>query len=268
MTAIRWWRLIRCALSSGGDSSRRTIRPRPRCSKTRSSTSSATRKPTPSNAIPKQQFDTQVATVHQYEGTVKLDQGQLDNAKVQLAYCHITAPISGRVGLRLVDPGNIVQANGTSPLVVITQLQPITRDFHCRGRFSAANPAALRQGKKLAVDAFRPRADKKNWRREPSKRSTTKLTPTTGTVKLRAIFTNDDESLFPNQFVNARLLVDTLHDVTLVPNTVIQRNADRRVCLFVADQPNRRDAAHHRRHHRRQCFGSRRHGAGRRRRRG
>ena len=178
-----------------------------------------------SNAIPRQQLDTQVAVVHQDEGTVKLDQGQLDNAKVQLAYCYITAPISGRVGLRLVDAGNIVQANSTSPLLVITELQPITVIFNVAEDDLPQIQKQLRQGKQLVVDAF-DRAQLKKLATGTLETLDNQIDPTTGTVKLKAVFTNDDESLFPNQFVNARLLVDTLTDVTLLPNTAIQRNAD------------------------------------------
>jgi membrane fusion protein, multidrug efflux system len=178
-----------------------------------------------SNAIPKQQLDTQAAAVHQDEGTVKLDQGQLDNAKVQLAYCHITAPISGRIGLRLVDEGNIVQASATNPLLVITELQPIAVIFNVAEDDLPQIQKQLRQNKKLSVDAF-DRAQTKKIATGTLETLDNQIDPTTGTVKFKAIFTNDDESLFPNQFVNARLLVDTLHDVTLVPNTVIQHNAD------------------------------------------
>ena len=178
-----------------------------------------------SNAIPKQQLDTQAAAVHQDEGTVKLDQGLLDNAKVQLAYCHITAPISGRVGLRLIDAGNIVQASATNPLLVITELQPIAVVFNVAEDDLPQIQKQLRQNKKLSVDAF-DRAQTKKIATGTLETLDNQIDPTTGTVKFKAIFTNDDESLFPNQFVNARLLVDTLHDATLVPNTVIQRNAD------------------------------------------
>jgi len=176
-----------------------------------------------SNAIPKQQYDTQVATAHQYEGTVELDQGNLDSAKVNLAYCHITSPINGRVGLRLVDPGNIVQANGTTPLVVITQFRPISVIFTVAEDFLPQILAALHQGKKLAADIFE-RADQKQIATGTLASLDSQIDPTTGTLKFRAIAPNDDESLFPNQFVNVRLLVDTHKGVTLVPNTVIQRN--------------------------------------------
>lgn len=177
-----------------------------------------------SNAIPKQQYDTQVALVHQDEGTVQLDQGTLTNAQVQLAYCHICAPLSGRVGLRLVDAGNIVQANSTN-LVVITELQPISVIFHVAEDDLPQIIAQLRTGKTLAVDAF----DRALTTKLASGTLTTldnQIDPTTGMLGLRAVFTNDDESLFPNQFVNARLLVNTLEGVTLLPNTAIQRNAD------------------------------------------
>ena len=178
-----------------------------------------------SNAIPKQQLDTQVATVHQDEGTVKLDQGLLDNAKVQLAYCHITAPISGRVGLRLVDVGNIVQANATNPLLVITELQPISVIFNVAEDDLPQIQKQLQAGNTLTADAF-DRAQTKKLATGTLLTLDNQIDPTTGTVKFKAVFTNDDESLFPNQFVNVRLLVDTLEDVTLLPNTVIQRSAD------------------------------------------
>jgi multidrug efflux system membrane fusion protein len=178
-----------------------------------------------SNAIPKQQLDTQVAAVHQDEGTVKVDQGLLDNAKVQLAYCHITAPISGRVGLRLVDLGNIVQANATNPLLVITELQPITVIFNVAEDDLPQIQKQLQAGNTLTVDAF-DRAQTKKIATGTLLTLDNQIDPTTGTVKFKAVFTNDDESLFPNQFVNARLLVDTLEDATLLSNTVIQRNAD------------------------------------------
>jgi multidrug efflux system membrane fusion protein len=177
------------------------------------------------NAIPKQQLDTQVATVHQYEGTVKLDQGQVDTAKLQMTYSHITAPFSGRVGLRLVDPGNMVHATDPNPLAVITQLQPITVIFSVAEDYLPQIQQQLRAGKKLDVDAF-DRAQTKKLASGVLQTLDNQIDTTTGTIKLKAVFTNEDGSLFPNQFVNARLLVDTLHDATLVPNTVLQRNAE------------------------------------------
>lgn len=176
------------------------------------------------NAIPKQTLDTQVATVHQDEGTVKLDQGTLDNAKVQLAYAHITAPISGRVGLRLVDPGNIVHAANSNALVVITEMQPITVIFTIAEDNLEQVLRQVRQGKTLQVDAF-DRTQSNKLASGVLETLDNEIDPTTGTVRLRAIFTNEDNALFPNQFVNARLLVDTLHDATLVPTQIIQRDS-------------------------------------------
>ncbi len=177
-----------------------------------------------SNAIPKQQLDTQVATVQQYEGTVKLDQGLLDNARVQLSYCYINSPITGRVGLRLVDLGNMVQAGSTN-LVVVTQLQPITVIFYVSEDNLPAIEKQLEQGQTLAVDVF-DRDQENKLASGTLETLDNEINPTTGTVNLRAIFDNRDNALFPNQFVNARLKVNTLHNVTLLPNTVIQRNAD------------------------------------------
>ncbi len=176
------------------------------------------------NAIPKQQLDTQLATVHQFEGTVKLDQGMVTNAQVQLDYCHISAPITGRVGLRLVDPGNIVHASDANALVVITQLQPITVVFNVAEDYLPQIQHQLKQGKKLAVDAL-DRAQSKKIATGVLQTLDNQIDTTTGTLKLKALFTNEDEVLFPNQFVNARLLVDTHQDVTLLANQVIQHNA-------------------------------------------
>ena len=174
--------------------------------------------------IPQQQLDTQVYLVRQYEGTIKTDQGQFDNAKLQLVYSRITAPISGRVGLRLVDPGNIVHANDPSGLVVITQLQPITVVFTIPEDSLPPVLAKLKAGEPLPVEAF----DREQKRRLATGSLLTvdnQIDPTTGTVKLKAVFPNDDNALFPNQFVNARLLVETQHEATLIPTMAIQRNA-------------------------------------------
>jgi len=176
------------------------------------------------NAIPKQLLDTQMSAVHQYEGAVKLDEGQIENAKVQLAYCHIAAPITGRVGLRLVDAGNIIHANDTNPLVVITQLAPITVVFSVAEDSLPQIQQQIRRGKKLVVNAF-DRAQQKKLAMGTLQTVDNQIDTTTGTIKIKALFPNEDESLFPNQFVNAQLLVDTHHEVTLVPNPVIQRNA-------------------------------------------
>ncbi len=177
-----------------------------------------------SNAIPEQQLATQVATVHQYEGMVKLDQGQVDAARVQVIYCHITAPISGRVGLRLVDPGNIVHATDTNPLAVITQLQPITVVFSPAEDELPAIQKEYSQGQKLVVEAY-DRDQQQKLATGTLLAMDNQIDPTTGTVKLRALFPNEDNSLFPSQFVNAKLLVRTEHGVTLVPTVAIQHNA-------------------------------------------
>ena len=173
--------------------------------------------------VSKQEYDTQVATVHQSEGAVKLDQGNLDQAKVNLAWCHITSPIDGLVGLRLVDPGNIVQANGTSALVMITQLQPITVEFNVAEDDVPQIVPQVHSGKQLTVDAY-DRANQNKLATGTLGAFNSQIDPTTGTLRLRATFKNDDDSLFPNQFVNARLLVDTHKNVTLLPNNAIQRN--------------------------------------------
>ncbi len=187
--------------------------------------------------IPQQQLDTQVYLVRQYEGTIKSDQGQIDNVKLQLIYCRITAPVSGRVGLRLVDPGNIVHATDPNGLVVITQLQPITVVFTIPEDSLPPVLAKLKAGELLPVEAFD---------REQKRRLTTgslltvdnQIDPNTGTVKLKAIFPNEDNELFPNQFVNARLRLDVKHGSTVVPTTAIQRGPQGVVFVYVvkADQ--------------------------------
>lgn len=188
------------------------------------------------NAIPKQQLDTQVATVHQFEGVVKLDQGQIDNANVQLAYCRITSPITGRVGLRLVDPGNIVHAADTNGMLVITQLQPINVLFSVAEDYLPQIRQQLRRGSRLTVDAF----DRTQQTKLSSGALLTfdnQIDTTTGTIKLKAVFPNRDSALFPNQFVNARLLVATQRGVILVPSVAIQRNAqDSFVYVLKPDQ--------------------------------
>jgi multidrug efflux system membrane fusion protein len=180
-----------------------------------------------SNAIPEQQLATQAAAVHQYEGTVKLDEGQLSNAVVNLIYAHITAPISGRVGLRLVDPGNIVHATDTNPLAVITQLQPITVIFSVAEDSLPEILQQMSQSNKLAVVAYD--RDIENGKKLASGTLLTldnQIDTGTGTLKLKALFANEDNSLFPNQFVNAKLLVLTEHDVSLVPTSAVQRSPE------------------------------------------
>lgn len=176
------------------------------------------------NAIPKQQLDTQLATVHQYEGIVKNDQGQIDNARVQLAYCQIISPISGRVGLRLVDPGNIVHATDTTGMLVITQLQPITVVFSVAEDYLPQIQLQLRHGNRLSVDAL-DRAQQKKIASGTLLTFDNLIDTTTGTIKLKATFPNKESTLFPNQFINARLLVSTQRGVILIPMAAIQRNA-------------------------------------------
>jgi multidrug efflux system membrane fusion protein len=176
------------------------------------------------NAVPRQQLDTQNSTVRQYEGAVKLDQGQVENAKVQLNYCHIKAPISGRVGLRMVDQGNIVRSTDANPLVMITQLRPITVVFSVAEDYLPQIQKQTRDGHKLTVDAF-DRSQERKIASGVLETIDNQIDVGTGTVKLKATFANEDEGLFPNQFVNARLLVETHRNVTLVPNRAIQRGA-------------------------------------------
>ena len=175
------------------------------------------------DSIPKQQLDTQESLVRQFEGTIKADQSQVDNAKLQLIYCRITAPITGRVGLRLVDVGNMVHASDTTGLLVITQVQPITLVFTLPEDNLPALLASMKGRQQLTVAAF-DREQKKLLATGTLQSIDNQIDPTTGTVKLKAVFPNTDGALFPNQFVNARILIDTLHNVTLVPNAAIQRS--------------------------------------------
>lgn len=176
------------------------------------------------NAIPEQQLATQKALVQQDEGTVKTDQGQIDSAKLNLVYCHITAPIAGLVGLRLVDPGNIVHATDTNALLVITQVQPISVIFTIGEDQLPVVLQKTRAGERLRVDAYDRNLTTKlatGWVMSVDN----EIDPTTGTVKIRASFDNKDNALFPNQFVNARLLAEEKHGVTLVHTAAVQRNS-------------------------------------------
>jgi multidrug efflux system membrane fusion protein len=175
------------------------------------------------NGIPKQLLDDQEKIVLQDQGTVKNDQGTVTYDHVQLAYCHITAPISGRVGLRLVDPGNVVQATGTTVLVVITQEQPMTVVFTLAEDSLAQVQARMRKLHTLPVEAW-DRAQTTKVASGKLRTIDNQIDTTTGTVKLRASFDNKNGALFPNQFVNTRLLVNTLEGVTLVPTNAVQHN--------------------------------------------
>jgi len=175
------------------------------------------------NAIAKQILDDQEKLVLQDEGAVKNDQGTVQFDQIQVDYCHIAAPIAGRVGLRLVDPGNVVQSGGTATLVVITQLEPITVIFTIPEDSLGPVEARLRKKAKLPVDAFDRTAQTKIASGELLTLDN-QIDTTTGTVKARAVFDNKNDALFPNQFVNTRVLVSTLQGVTLIPASAIQQN--------------------------------------------
>src|SRR5467141_4115459 len=172
--------------------------------------------------IPQQQLDTQAALVGQFDGAIASDQSQVDNAKLQLTYSRITSPISGRIGLRLVDVGNIVHASDTNGLLVITQLQPISVIFSLPQDQLPDVNSKLRSGVQLIVDAY----DRDDTAKIASGKLQTidnQIDLTTGTYKLKSIFSNADNVLFPNQFVNVHLLVDTRRNLTIVPTAAIQR---------------------------------------------
>jgi membrane fusion protein, multidrug efflux system len=175
------------------------------------------------NAIAAQTVADQEKLVLQDQGTVKNDQGTVQFDQLQLDYCHITAPISGQVGLRLVDPGNVVQSNGTATLAVITQMQPITVIFTLSEDSLGPVVARLRAQAKLGVDVFDRSAQKKIASGELLALDN-QIDTTTGTVKVRAQFDNKNDALYPNQFVNTRLLVNTLQGVTLIPAAAVQQN--------------------------------------------
>jgi multidrug efflux system membrane fusion protein len=176
-----------------------------------------------SDSIPRQQLDTQAATVRQFEAALKSDQGQIESAKLNLVYSRVTAPITGTVGLRLVDPGNIVHVNDANGLVVITQLQPIAVVFTIPADQLPPVQRQLRAGRRLAVEA---------WDRELKNRLAVgsvlavdnQIDQATGTVRIKSIFDNENGALYSNQFVNARLLVDTVRGAVLIPAAGVQRS--------------------------------------------
>lgn len=176
------------------------------------------------DSIARQQLDTQESLVRQYQGAIKVDQGQIDAAKLQLAYASITAPIGGRVGLRQVDPGNIVSTSDTTGIVVITQLQPISVVFTMPEDNIPAVMRRLQAGEKLIVDAY-DRAQLHKLATGTLLTIDNQIDAATGTVKLKAQFANEDFGLFANQFVNTRLLVETKHDVVIVPSAGIQHGS-------------------------------------------
>jgi multidrug efflux system membrane fusion protein len=178
------------------------------------------------DSIARQQYDTQRSLVQQDEGNVKTDQANIDTAKLQIIYSQITAPVTGRVGLRIVDPGNIIHATDTTGLVDLAQVRPISVIFTIAQDALPPVFEKLRLGEQPVVDAFN---------RDLSQKLATgtlltmdnQIDPTTGTVKLKAIFDNDDDQLFPNQFVNARLHLDVVRDAVVVPAAAVQRGQQR-----------------------------------------
>jgi multidrug efflux system membrane fusion protein len=176
------------------------------------------------DSIAEQQVASQESLVHQYEGVVKVDQSQIDNARLQLTYAHITAPVSGRIGLRQVDQGNIVRSSDANGLAIITQLQPITVVFTIPQDNLPAVMKRLQAGGKMPVEAY-DRDQRTKLANGTLITVDNQIDTTTGTVRLKAEFANDDSGLFPNQFVNIRMVVDTLQDVTTVSSAAIQRGA-------------------------------------------
>jgi len=190
--------------------------------------------------IPQQQLDTQAALVGQFDGAIESDRSQIDNAKLQLTYSRITAPISGRIGLRLVDAGNIVHASDTTGLLVITQLQPISVIFSLPQDELPEVNAKLRSGVQLTVDAY----DRDDTAKIASGKLQTidnQIDLTTGTYKLKSMFANTDNALFPNQFVNVHLLVDTKHNLTIIPTSAIQRGPQGTYLYAAVKDPTGKD---------------------------
>jgi len=183
------------------------------------------------DSIPQQTLATQQALVTQDEGTVTTDQGAVDNAKLNIAYCRVAAPIDGRVGLRLVDAGNMVSANATS-LLVINQITPITVVFTLAEDAVPAVMQKLNAGTKLAVDAY-DRAQDRKLAEGSLLTVDNQIDPATGTLRMKAIFANADGQLFPNQFVNARLLIEMKQGVILVPQEAIQRGTQNATYVYV-----------------------------------
>jgi multidrug efflux system membrane fusion protein len=188
------------------------------------------------DSVSQQQLDTQAALVRQYEGTVESDRGQVDSAKLSLIYCRVTSPLTGRVGLRLVDPGNIVHAADTNGLVVITQIQPTTVIFAVPETRLAQIVPRLYGGGTIAVEAW-DRDNKVKLASGTLNATDNQIDVTTGTVKLRAEFPNENYQLFPNQFVNARALVDTRRGATVIPPAAVQvGNSGSFVYVVLPDQ--------------------------------
>ena len=184
------------------------------------------------DSIAKQQLDSQKSLVHQYEGTVKSDQGQIDNAKVNIGYTKINAPVSGRVGLRQVDPGNNVAVGGS--IVVITQLKPIDVLFTIPEDNLPPVLKKMHAGDKLQADAY-DRAGTTKLATGSLASLDNQVDTSTGTVKAKAEFANEDEGLFPNQFVNVRLLLDTMKNAIVIPTSALERGSSGLFVYVVQD---------------------------------
>ena len=184
------------------------------------------------NAVPEQQLATQQALVTQDEGIVKTDQGAVDSAKLNITYSHIVAPITGRIGLRLVDPGNIVQTSTSTGLLVITQIDPISVIFPIPEDQLPVVQQKLRAGQHLQTEAY-DRSSNTKLATGVLATLDNQIDPTTGTLKLRAMFDNKNNALFANQFVNVRLLVQLKQGVTLIPTATVQRNTQSTYVFFV-----------------------------------
>jgi multidrug efflux system membrane fusion protein len=174
-------------------------------------------------AVSQQQLDTAAANVANFEGAVKVDQGQIDSAKLQIFYCTITAPITGRIGLRMVDRGNMIHASDANGLAVITQLQPVALLFSLPEDAIPSVVKKMNAGVKLDVEAY-DRDFKVKLATGTLLAIDSQIDSNSGTVRFKAIFPNEDNSLFPNQFINARLLIETIKDAVLVPNAAVQRS--------------------------------------------
>ena len=190
------------------------------------------------NAIPKQTLEDQEKLVDQVQGTVKNDEGTVQFDQIQVDFCHIVSPITGRVGLRLVDPGNVVQANGGTVLAVVTQIQPVTVVFTVAEDTIGEIQPRLKQRTKLPVEAFE-RTGQKKLAQGTLLTLDNLIDTTTGTVKARALFPNADSSLFANQFVNVRLLVNTLVGATLIPTAAVQHNGQAAYVYVLEDNKAR-----------------------------
>jgi len=188
------------------------------------------------DSIAKQQVDTQQSLVRQYDGALAVDKSQVDNAKLQLTYSRITAPISGRIGLRQVDPGNIVHSGDQNGIVVITQLQPVTVLYTVPQDLLPQVMKRIQSGDTVGVEAW-DRDQKAKLADGALASADNQVDPQTGTVKLKAQFANDDNGLFPNQFVNVRMKLDTLHNAVIVPAPAVQRGAQG-MFVYVVQQNN------------------------------